>query len=82
MPPHPLMIRFIDVMDAVAARPAPVILIVEDDPLLRMLAVEFVNEAGFDRKHALVSRAAPRCRHDAGWEKPGNEPFCSHLSQI
>jgi len=28
--------------------PAPVILVVEDDPLLRMLAVQFVNEAGFE----------------------------------
>jgi CheY-like chemotaxis protein len=34
-------------MDGVADRPAPVILIVEDDPFVRMLAVEFVNDAGF-----------------------------------
>jgi CheY-like chemotaxis protein len=38
---------FIDVMDVVADKPAPVILIVEDDPFVRMLAVEFVNDAGF-----------------------------------
>jgi CheY-like chemotaxis protein len=36
--------RFVDVM---TDKPAPVILIVEDDPLLRMLAVEFIDEAGF-----------------------------------
>jgi two-component system, response regulator PdtaR len=43
------MIWFIDMrMDVTASKPAPVILIVEDDPLLRMLAVEFVNEAGFE----------------------------------
>jgi CheY-like chemotaxis protein len=29
------------------AQPRPVVLIVEDDPLLRMLAVEIVEEAGF-----------------------------------
>jgi two-component system, response regulator PdtaR len=34
-------------MDVVADKPAPVILIVEDDPFVRMLAVEFVNDAGF-----------------------------------
>jgi two-component system, response regulator PdtaR len=33
--------------DVVANKPAPVVLIVEDDPLLRMLAVEFIDEAGF-----------------------------------
>jgi CheY-like chemotaxis protein len=49
---HPPIIWYIDVMDAVADRPAPVILIVEDDPFLRMLAVEFVNEAGFDTLEA------------------------------
>jgi two-component system, response regulator PdtaR len=52
MTPHPQIICFIDVMDAVADRPAPVILIVEDDPLLRMLAVEFVKEAGFETLEA------------------------------
>jgi two-component system, response regulator PdtaR len=46
------MIWFIDMMAAVAERPAPVILIVEDDPLLRMLAVEFVEEAGFEMLEA------------------------------
>jgi two-component system, response regulator PdtaR len=35
-----------------AGRPAPVILIVDDDPFLRMLAVEFVNEAGFETLEA------------------------------
>jgi CheY-like chemotaxis protein len=44
---------FIDVMtDVMANKPAPLILIVEDDPLLRMLAVEFVNEAGFETLEA------------------------------
>jgi CheY-like chemotaxis protein len=46
------MIRFIDVTAVVAERSAPVILIVEDDPFLRMLAVEFVNEAGFETREA------------------------------
>jgi CheY-like chemotaxis protein len=36
----------------VADRSAPVILIVEDDPLLRMLAVEFVKDAGFETLEA------------------------------
>jgi CheY-like chemotaxis protein len=46
-------IRFIDVMmDAMANKPAPVILIVEDDPFLRMLTVEFVKEAGFETLEA------------------------------
>jgi CheY-like chemotaxis protein len=39
-------------MDGVADRPAPVILIVEDDPFVRMLAVEFVNDAGFETLEA------------------------------
>jgi CheY-like chemotaxis protein len=39
---------FIDmVTHAMANKPAPIILIVEDDPFLRMLTVEFINEAGF-----------------------------------
>ena len=33
-------------------KPTPVILIVEDDPFLRMLAVELVNEAGFATREA------------------------------
>lgn len=45
---HVQMIWFIDVMAVVAERPAPVILIVEDDPLVRMLAGEFVKDAGFE----------------------------------
>jgi CheY-like chemotaxis protein len=40
------------VIGVVADRPAPVILIVEDDPFLRMLAVDFVNEAGFETLEA------------------------------
>jgi two-component system, response regulator PdtaR len=52
MTPHPQIICCIDVMDRVAARPAPVILIVEDDPFLRMLAVGFVDEAGFETLEA------------------------------
>jgi CheY-like chemotaxis protein len=44
---------FVDVMtDAMANKPAPVILIVEDDPFLRMLTAEFVNEAGFETLEA------------------------------
>jgi CheY-like chemotaxis protein len=39
-------------LDAIANKPASVILIVEDDPLLRMLAVEFVNDAGFETLEA------------------------------
>jgi CheY-like chemotaxis protein len=35
-----------------ADRPAPVILVVDDDPLLRMLAIELVNEAGFETLEA------------------------------
>jgi CheY-like chemotaxis protein len=35
-----------------ADRPAPVILIVDDDPLLRMLTIELVNEAGFETLEA------------------------------
>jgi two-component system, response regulator PdtaR len=34
-------------VNATAAKPLPVVLIVEDEPLLRMLAVEVVEEAGF-----------------------------------
>jgi two-component system, response regulator PdtaR len=50
---HLQIIRFIDaMMDAMANKPAPVILIVEDDPFLRMLTVEFVNEAGFETLEA------------------------------
>jgi two-component system, response regulator PdtaR len=37
---------------AMANRPVPVILVVEDDPFLRMLTVEFVNEAGFETLEA------------------------------
>ncbi len=46
------MVWCIDVMDVVAERPAPVILIVEDDPFLWMLAVESINEAGFETLEA------------------------------
>jgi CheY-like chemotaxis protein len=48
---HLQAIWFIDVMPDVMA-PAPVILIVEDDLFLRMLAVEFVNDAGFETLEA------------------------------
>jgi two-component system, response regulator PdtaR len=45
--------RSIDVMtNAKTNKPAPVILVVEDDPFLRMLTVEFVNEAGFETLEA------------------------------
>jgi CheY-like chemotaxis protein len=45
--------RSIDVMtNAMTNKPAPVILVVEDDPFLRMLTVEFVNEAGFETLEA------------------------------
>jgi two-component system, response regulator PdtaR len=44
---------FIDVMtDATANELAPVILVVDDDSFLRMLTVEFVNEAGFETLEA------------------------------
>lgn len=39
-------------MNAMTNKPAPVILVVEDDPFLRMLTVEFVNEAGFEALEA------------------------------
>jgi two-component system, response regulator PdtaR len=39
--------RSIDVMDAPSGKSPPVVLVVEDEPLLRMLAVEVVEEAGF-----------------------------------
>jgi CheY-like chemotaxis protein len=39
-------------MDVTTSKATPVILIVEDDPCLRMLAVEFVNEAGFETLEA------------------------------
>jgi len=43
----------IDMMtNAMTNKPAPVILVVEDDPFLRMLTVEFVNEAGFETLEA------------------------------
>jgi len=35
-----------------ANKPAPVILIVDDDPFLRMLTVEFLNEAGLETREA------------------------------
>jgi two-component system, response regulator PdtaR len=38
--------------NAMTNKPAPVILVVEDDPFLRMLTVEFVNEAGFETLEA------------------------------
>jgi hypothetical protein len=34
-------------MDAPSGKSPPVVLVVEDDPLLRMLAVEVVEEVGF-----------------------------------
>jgi CheY-like chemotaxis protein len=39
-------------MDAMSDQPAPVILIVEDDPFLRLVMVELVNEAGFETLEA------------------------------
>jgi CheY-like chemotaxis protein len=41
------MLRLIEVMDEKSNRPTPVVLIVEDDPLLRMLAAEVAEDAGF-----------------------------------
>jgi hypothetical protein len=38
---------FIDAMDAPSGKSPPVVLIVEDDPLLRLLAVEVFEEAGY-----------------------------------
>jgi CheY-like chemotaxis protein len=40
------------VKGVVAACTAPVVLVVEDDPLLRMLAVEFLKDAGFETLEA------------------------------
>jgi CheY-like chemotaxis protein len=40
-------LRIIDVMAGSPHRCSPVVLIVEDEPLLRMLAVEVVEKAGF-----------------------------------
>jgi CheY-like chemotaxis protein len=37
----------IDVIDATYVKSPPVVLVVEDEPLLRMMAVEVVEEAGF-----------------------------------
>jgi CheY-like chemotaxis protein len=39
-------------MDAMSNQPAPVILVVEDDPFLRMVMVELINEAGFETLEA------------------------------
>jgi PleD family two-component response regulator len=50
--PAAQMIRFIDVMAVVAERPAPVILIVDSEPDLRMAAVQFVKEEGFETLEA------------------------------
>jgi two-component system, response regulator PdtaR len=50
--PHAQMIWFIDVMAAVAERPAPVILIVESEPGLRMAVVQFVKDEGFETLEA------------------------------
>jgi two-component system, response regulator PdtaR len=52
MPLPPEMIWFIDVMAAVAERPATIILIVESDRDLRMVAVEFVKQEGFETLEA------------------------------
>lgn len=50
---HRQIIWFIDVtMDAMSNQPAPVILVVEDDPFLRMVMVELINEAGFETVEA------------------------------
>jgi two-component system, response regulator PdtaR len=38
---------FIDAMNGTPSNSPPVVLIVEDDPLLRLFAVEVVEEAGF-----------------------------------
>jgi hypothetical protein len=46
------MIWYIDVMAAVAKRPAPVILIVESDRDLRMVTVHFIKEEGFETLEA------------------------------
>lgn len=42
----------IDVMKTPPGKSPPVVLIVEDEPLLRMLAVEVVEEAGFEALEA------------------------------
>jgi CheY-like chemotaxis protein len=56
---HLQTLWFIDVvMDAMPNKPAPVILVVEDDLFLRMLTVEFVNEAGFETLEACDAEQA------------------------
>jgi hypothetical protein len=52
MTPHLQMNWFIEVMDVVTDGPAPVILIVESYPDLRMLAAQFVKEEGFETLEA------------------------------
>jgi DNA-binding NtrC family response regulator len=52
MTPHLHMNWFIEVMDVVTDGPAPVILIVESYPDLRMLAVQFLKEEGFETLEA------------------------------
>jgi two-component system, response regulator PdtaR len=52
MTPHLQMNWFIEVMDIVTDGPAPVILIVESYPELRMLAAQFLKEEGFETLEA------------------------------
>jgi two-component system, response regulator PdtaR len=47
LPPQPRLHCFIDVNDALSRKTLPIALVVEDEPLPRMLAVEAVEAAGF-----------------------------------
>jgi two-component system, response regulator PdtaR len=52
MSPHSHMNWFIEMMDVVTDGPAPVVLIVESYTDLRMLAVQFLKEEGFETLEA------------------------------
>lgn len=45
--PASTVLRCIDAMNVLSSKSSPVVLVVEDEPLLRMLAVQMVEEAGF-----------------------------------
>jgi CheY-like chemotaxis protein len=59
--------RFIDVIASPSLKTLPVVLVVEDEPLLRMLAVEVVAAAGFvaiEARHADEAVAMLESRSD------------------
>jgi hypothetical protein len=73
MTPHLQMNWFIEVMDVVTDGPAPAILIVEAYPDLRMLAVQFLKEEGFetleagDADQAIAISSIIRLGGPVGW---------------